>query len=151
MSNLGAFFLAATIISLLVSTFQTKLFRKNFAADLLCMAAIILILGIDTFFALGLNYKAPYTGVIKYDYQTLPFFCLLAGSLLVKWQSLFTTLTMKLNRSWLFFGIASAGAVCLTVALFTNFFNSIAYSHLNYLVFTAEGVVGTLFSILHKS
>ena len=60
MSNLGAFFLDATIISLLVSTFQTKLFRKNFAADLLCMAAIILILGIDTFFALGLNYKAPY-------------------------------------------------------------------------------------------
>ena len=108
-NNLGVYFLEATIISLLISAFQRKLFRNHLVADLMCLAAIFVILGIDTFFALGLNYKAPFTGAVKYDYQSLPFFCLLAGSLLSKSKTLFATLKKKLNLSWLFFGVAFAG------------------------------------------
>ena len=144
--NLGVYFLAATIISLLVSTLQRKIFRNILAADLICMATILLVLGIDTFLALGLNFKAPYTGAVKYDYQALPFFCLLAASILVKCQSLFMTLKRKLNRSWLFFGIACLGAVSLVIALFSNFYNVHLYSQLTTIAFTVEGTAGYAFS-----
>ena len=144
--NLGVYFLAATIISLLVSTLQRKIFRNILAADLICMATILLVLGIDTFLALGLNFKAPYTGAVKYDYQSLPFFCLLAASILVKCQSLFMTLKRKLNRSWLFFGIACLGAVSLVIAIFSNFYNVNLYSQLTTIAFTVEGTAGYAFS-----
>ncbi len=143
--NLGLYLLAATIISLLISTFQTKLFKNFLTADIVCLTAIFVIVGVDTFFALALNYKAPYTGVVKYDYQSLPFFCLLAGALLVKCQSLFTTLKRKANLNWLFFGIACAGAVSAALAFLTNFYKAIGYGQLNYLVFTVEGSIGYSF------
>lgn len=143
--NLGVWLLAATIISLLISILQTKLFRKFLAADLICIATICVIVGIDTFFALALNYMAPYTGAVKYDYQSLPFFCLLAAALIGKTQSLFLTLKKKINLNWLFFGIACAGAVFTGVAIFTNFYKAIGYGQLNYLVFTVEGSVGYSF------
>ena len=144
--NLGAFFLAATIISLLISTFQRKIFKNIFAADLICLATILFVLGIDTFLALGLNYKAPYTGAVKYDYQSLPFFCLLAASLLVKCQSLLTGLGRRLNRSRLFLGIACLGAVSLCIALFSNFYYVNLYSKLSTVAFTVEGTTNYAFS-----
>ena len=143
--NLGIFLLAATVISLLISIFRAKIFRNFFAADLICMATIFVIVGIDTFFAVGLNYKAPYTGAVKYDYQSLPFFCLLAAALLSKTQPLLLTLKRKLSLSWLFFGIACAGTLFVSVAFFTNFYKAFGYGQLNYLVFTVEGSVGYSF------
>ena len=109
------------------------------------MATIFVIVGIDTFFAVGLNYKAPYTGAVKYDYQSLPFFCLLAAALLSKTQPLLLTLKRKLSLSWLFFGIACAGTLFVSVAFFTNFYKAFGYGQLNYLVFTVEGSVGYSF------
>ena len=143
--NLGIYLLAATIISLLISAFQTKLFRSFLAADLISLSAILVIVGVDTFFALGFNYKAPFTGAVKYDYQSLPFFCLLAAALLSKTQSLLLTLKKLLNLNWLFFGIACAGTLSATVAIFINFYKAIGYGQLNYLVFTVEGSVGYSF------
>ena len=101
--NLGAFFLVAAAVSLLVSIFHRKTFRTILSADLVCVATILVVLGVDAFLALGLNYRAPYTSLIKYGYQSLPFFCLLAGSLLSKFQTLAVTLRMKLNRCWITF------------------------------------------------
>jgi len=144
--NLGVFFLAAAIISLLVSAAQRKIFRTVLASDLICLATILFILGLDAFLALGLNFKAPYTGVFKYDYQALPFFCLLAASVLVKCQSLFTKLERRLNRSWLFFGIACLGVLSLVIALFSNFYTIHIYSQLNTITFTVEGTVSYAFS-----
>jgi 4-amino-4-deoxy-L-arabinose transferase-like glycosyltransferase len=143
--NLGIYLLVATIISLFISIFQTKLFRNLLAADLICLATIFVIVGIDTFFALGLNYKAPYTGAVKYDYQSLPFFCLLAAALISKTKSLFLILKKKLNLNWLFFSVACAGAIFIAAAIFDNFYKAIGYGQLNYVVFTVEGSVGYSF------
>jgi 4-amino-4-deoxy-L-arabinose transferase-like glycosyltransferase len=143
--NLGIYLLAATIISLLISVFQKKLFKNLPAADLICLAAIFAVVGIDTFFALGLNYKAPYTGAVKYDYQALPFFCLIAAALLVKSQLLFTTLKQRLKINWLFFGVACTGALFTALAFFANFYKAIGYGQLNYLVFTVEDSIGYSF------
>ncbi len=143
--NLGIFLLTATIISLLVSCFQRKLFKNFFAADLICFSTIFFIVGIDALFVLGLNFQAPYSGAVKYDYQALPFFCLLASSLLSKSNLLFSTLERKFNRSWIFFGITCAGVLLIVATIFSNFFKSVSYSHLNYLVFTVEGSIGYSF------
>jgi hypothetical protein len=143
--NLGIYLLAATIISLFISAFQGKLFRSFLAADLIGLSAIFVIVGIDTFFALGLNYKAPYTGAVKYDYQSLPFFCLLAAALLSKTQSLLLTLKKKLNLNLIFFGVACAGTLFAVVAIFANFYKVIGYGQLDYIVFTVEGSVGYSF------
>ena len=70
---------------------------------------------------------------------------MLAGALIVKCQSLFTTLKRKLNLNWLFFGIAFAGTLFTAVAFFTNFHKAIGYGQLDYLVFTVEGSVGYSF------
>ena len=145
-ANLGGFFLAATFISVLVTTFQAKLFRNVRAADVACIAAILVVLGVDSLLALGLNFKAPYTSAVKYDYQALPFFCLLAGSILVKGQSLFMGLKMKLTRSALFFRIACLGAVCLVITIFSNFYYVNLYSQLSVVMFRVEGQVSYSFS-----
>ena len=143
--NLCIYLLVAAVISLLISVFQAKLFRNFLVADMVCFAAIFVVVGIDTFFVLGLNYKAPFTGAVKYDYQALPFFCLLAGALLSKAQDLFLTLKRELNLNWLFFGVASAGAILSAVAIFGDFYKAIGNGQLNYLVFTVEGSIGYSF------
>jgi hypothetical protein len=89
---------------------------------------------------------APYTGAIKYDYQSLPFFCLLVGSLLGKCHTLFATLNKKLKESWLFFGIACLGVFTIAATIFTNFYNINIYSQLNVVKFSVEGQVGYSFS-----
>ena len=144
--NLGAFVLAATFISLLVATFQRKIFRNILAMDLICAATILAVLGIDAFLALGLNYKAPYTGIVKYDYQALPFFCLLAASLIIKCRSQFVSLEKKINRSLLFFVLSCLGAVSLVIAFFSNFYYVHLYSQLSIVAFKVEGGISYAFS-----
>ncbi len=144
--NLGVFILAAVVISLLVSIFHRKTLRNVLAADFICMATIVLVLGIDAFLAVGLNFKAPYTTVFKYGYQSLPFFCLIAGSLPSKFQTAAATLKMKLNRSWIFLGIALLGALSLTVAFFSSFYYAHLDSTLKIIVFTVERQVSYSFS-----
>jgi 4-amino-4-deoxy-L-arabinose transferase-like glycosyltransferase len=144
--NLGMFFLAAAVISLLVSIFYRKTFRKILAADSICVATIVLVLGIDVFLALGLNFRAPYTTVFKYDYQSLPFFCLLAGSLPSKFQTLIAALKMKLNRNWIFLGISLLGTLFLIVAIFSNFYFAHVDSQLKIVAFTVERQVSYSFS-----
>jgi hypothetical protein len=130
---------------LVISVFQTKLFKRFLAANLICFAAIFVVVGVDTFLALGLNYSAPYSGAVKYDYQALPFFCLLAAALLSKTQSLFLTLKTKLNLHWLLFGIACAGTIFTAAAIFANFFKAVGFGQINYLVFVVERSVGYSF------
>lgn len=144
-NNLGIFFLAATVVSMLIASLEPKILRRFLGTDLLCAATIFVILGIDTFFALVLNYKAPFTGAVKYDYQALPFFCLLAGSILSKSHELFKSLKDKISLNWMFFGIACTGAIFVAAAIFTNFYKAIGYGQLSYLVFTVEGSIGYSF------
>lgn len=143
---LGAFFLAAVIISLLVSLFQTKLFRNVLIADLTCLASILLVFGLDTFLGWGLNFNAPFTSAVKYDYQALPFLCLLAGSVLTKCQWLFKALETKLNRGKLLFGDACLGVACLAIAIASNVSHVNLYSRLDTVAFNVEGTVSYGFS-----
>ena len=92
---LGVFFVSAAFSSLLFCFFRRKLFSKVVAFDLICLATIMLIVAVNTFLGAGLNLKSPYNNAIKYDYQALPFFSLLAASLVGKCLSLFYSAKTK--------------------------------------------------------
>ena len=136
----------AAAISLFISVFYRKTLKNLLASDAVCLAAIVVVLGLDAFLALGLNYRAPYTGLVKYGYQSLPFICLLAGSLVIKSQTLRPTVKTEPRRNWVFFGIALAGAVSVAVALFLDFYHAQLYSQLKNVAFTVEGQVSYSFS-----
>jgi hypothetical protein len=84
---LGVFFLVAGVVSLLVSFLRRKNLGDIFVFDLICLATIVFVVGVNMFLALGMNLVCPYTNPIKYDYQSLPLICLLVASLINKFYS----------------------------------------------------------------
>ena len=61
---LGVFFLVAGVVSLLVSFLRRKNLGDIFVFDLICLAAIVFVVGVNMFLALGLNFVCPYTNPI---------------------------------------------------------------------------------------
>jgi 4-amino-4-deoxy-L-arabinose transferase-like glycosyltransferase len=125
--GIGLFFIIATIFSLTISFRFRKQFSKILVFDLICLIAILFVISVNTFLGAGLNLKAPYFNAIKYDYQALPFFSLLAASLIVKSFSLYgSTKTMRKLRKFFHIAIIIAGVGLLVGAMITNIF----YMHL---------------------
>jgi 4-amino-4-deoxy-L-arabinose transferase-like glycosyltransferase len=120
LEGVGALFLIATALSLIVSLAHRRLFAKLLPFDLMCLASILAVGGINTFLAVGLNLNAPYINPIKYDYQFLPFFSLLAASLVGKCLLLFNSAKSKKKLSKLLFSIASVGLVLLAASMLLN-------------------------------
>jgi 4-amino-4-deoxy-L-arabinose transferase-like glycosyltransferase len=120
LEGLGALFLIATALSLIVSFAHRRLFAKLLPFDLMCLATILAVGSINTFLAVGLNLKSPYINPIKYDYQFLPFFSLLAASLVGKCLLLFNSAKSKEKLSKLLFSIASVGLVLLAASMLLN-------------------------------
>jgi 4-amino-4-deoxy-L-arabinose transferase-like glycosyltransferase len=88
--GLGILFVSAVIFSLVVGlVFYKRLTKKVAVSDLICIVTIVSCLGLVAFLAVNLNLKAPYNSAVKYIYQSLPFFSLVAGSLATKIFSLF--------------------------------------------------------------
>jgi 4-amino-4-deoxy-L-arabinose transferase-like glycosyltransferase len=80
--GLGLLFVAAAIFSLMVGLlFWKRFLKRSVVFDLVCLVSILVILGVNMYLGVTLNLKAPYTSVIKYSYQSLPFFSLVAASL----------------------------------------------------------------------
>ena len=115
--GLGAFFVVATAFSLLLLVVFRKELPKTFRFDLICLATILPILILNMILGAGLNLKAPYLNAIKYDYEALPFFCLIAASLVGKCLSLMslTKYKAKLNRK-LVLSVVTTGVFLLGAA-----------------------------------
>ena len=79
--GLGWFFIDATILSLVACLLVRRYLPKFLVFDVIFVAAILFVVGVNTFLGTTLDLKAPYLNAIKYDYQALPFFCFLAASL----------------------------------------------------------------------
>ncbi len=119
--GLGAVFVITAVFSLILLFAFKKELLKAFRFDLICLATIIAILFVDMILGVGLNLQAPYYNAIKYDYQALPFFCLVAGSLAGKSLSLLNTakLKTKLNRK-LILPIVAVGVSLLAATLWVS-------------------------------
>lgn len=82
--GVGWFFLDAVILSLIVYLIWRRSFNGQYFFDLICLVVVVAVVGINTFLGAYLNLYAPFLNAIKYDYQALPFLCLLAASLVPK-------------------------------------------------------------------
>jgi 4-amino-4-deoxy-L-arabinose transferase-like glycosyltransferase len=143
--GLGAFFVVATVFSLIMLVAFRKKLPKIFRYDLICLATILPILILNMILGAGLNLKAPYNNAIKYDYETLPFFCFIAASLVGKCLSLLslTTFKAKINRKTIL-SVVSTGVFLIGATLFSSLNSAIQLSKSNYLIFkvTLDQAVG---------
>jgi len=127
--GLGWFFMGAVVLSLLVCLLLRKVFSKFLVFDLICLATIVSVVSVNTFLGAGLNLSFPYNNAVKYNYQSLPFFSLLAASLASKCLSLFHSARSKrkLNKL-LFFSVALVGLFLLAAAMFANLYSAHLFS-----------------------
>lgn len=138
--GLGLFFCVAVALSLFITLFFWKrLPRHSTFSDLVCIVTILFMVGLVLYLAVNLNLKAPYTSSIKYLYQSLPFFSLLAGSLIIKSKILLETAKKAVH------GIKSVlcclGIAVLILLFFTVFSNMITireFAQFTYLIFRVQ-------------
>jgi 4-amino-4-deoxy-L-arabinose transferase-like glycosyltransferase len=137
--GLGWFFMSATVFSLLVCFLRRKIFSKFLVFDLICLITIVSVVSVNTFLGASLNLEAPYFNAVKYDYQSLPFFSLLAATLPSKCLLLFNSAKSKrkLNKL-LLFSIALVGLFLLAASIFVNIVFVNFFSRWNYLLFRVE-------------
>jgi len=134
--GLGVLFVVAIAFSLiLLFTFRKEL-PKAFRFDIICLATILPILVVDMILGAGFNLKAPYNNAIKYDYFALPFFSLIAASLLGKCISLLNLAktNLKLNKKMIF-SIVFVGVILLAITIYSNFVSAHHLSAIDYLLF----------------
>ncbi len=79
--GLGLYFIAAVTFSLLIGFTLKKYFSKTVIFETVLLASIAFVLCVNVILGAGLNLNVPYFSAIKYCYQALPFFVLLAASL----------------------------------------------------------------------
>ena len=150
--GLGWFFIDAVIVSLLVGLVQRRLFRKFFVFDLICLAAITCVVSVNVFLGAALDLKAPFLNAIKYDYQALPFFCLLAASMISKSIILFNSAKTKLKLNKLVsYTIALAGLILVAASIFYNMRYVHLFSNADYLIFRVEPGVNVGYSVFNSA
>jgi 4-amino-4-deoxy-L-arabinose transferase-like glycosyltransferase len=143
--TMGFFFAAAALLSFAIGVAFRKLFTKTIIFDLTCLLTIVVVVLVNVYLGAFLNLQAPYYEAIKFDYQALPFFALMAASLATKSISLFNLAKAKRNMSRIaFFSSAILGLVLLGLAISINVFHVHDFSTWPYLLFkvTPEALVG---------
>jgi 4-amino-4-deoxy-L-arabinose transferase-like glycosyltransferase len=84
----GWFLFLAGLLSLALVIGYRRLFARTLRLDAVCVGTIAAVLGLDLLFVFGFHLIVPYVSAFKYNYVALPFFCLLAASLVDKSSAL---------------------------------------------------------------
>ena len=131
--------MSATVFSLIICVLHRRIFSKILVFDLICLVTIASVVSVNTFLGAGLNLKAPYYNAIKYDYQSLPFFSLLAAALPSKCLLLLNSAKSKrkMKRLIIFF-VAMIGLFLVVASIFVNIVFANFFSRWNYLLFRVE-------------
>ncbi|MCW3999658.1 MAG: glycosyltransferase family 39 protein [Candidatus Bathyarchaeota archaeon] len=122
--GLGLYVLAAAAFSLVVGFWFRRDLSKSSPADLACVLAVLAVLGVNTYLGAVLNLNIPYIGAVKYEYQALPFFVLLAASLAVKGSTLLSSAKPMLPKRRLPMAFVGVAAVLLLAAALLSSINS---------------------------
>ncbi len=150
--GLGWFFVDAAILSILVYLVQRRLPRNFLVFDIISVTVIICALSVNTFLGAALNLKAPFLDAFKYDFQTLPFFSLLAASLISKSLVMFNSDKTKLKISKIvLYAVAVAGVFLVIASIFYNMRFVNLFSSANYLIFRVEPTVNVGYSLFNSS
>jgi len=138
--GLGVFFVSAVFISFAIGLiFWKRLSKQTVISDLICIAAILSILGLVMYLAVNLNLKAPYNSAVKYIYQSLPFFSLGAASLVTKAGLLLKSekKSMRAKRA-LLMGVSIVGFFLVAMALVANMATARELASTSYLIFRVQ-------------
>jgi len=138
--GLGYLFVAAVVLSVILGlTLRKQICKRAFVSDLIFVVAILLVLGLILYFGFSLNLKVPYTSTIKYAYQTLPLFCLLGVSLLVKSIALLSIAQLQQGlRKAAFRAVGFLGVLLPPLALLVNVYSVHLLSMIGFIVFRVE-------------
>jgi 4-amino-4-deoxy-L-arabinose transferase-like glycosyltransferase len=150
--GLGLFFTIAVIFSLVVCFLRRRLFSKILVFDLICLATILAMVITNTYLGAYLNLKAPYNIAIKYDYQSLPFFSLIAASLVGKSLSLFQSAKSRRKlQKILLFSVVFAGLFLLVTTILVNMLYANLLSTSDYLLFRMEQSIDVGYSLFNPT
>jgi hypothetical protein len=150
--GLGWLFIDTIIVSLFVVLIQRRLFHKFLVFDLICLVAVLCVISVNTFLGAVLDLKAPFLNAFKYDYQALPFFCLLAASMTSKSIILLNSAKTKLKpKKLLNYFIALAGLILVPASLFYNIHFVDLFSNADYLIFRVQPGVNVGYSIFNSA
>jgi hypothetical protein len=136
---LGAFFILGYFFSLLLSFLKRKQFSKILVFDLICFATVVSVVGFNTYLVLGDNMLVPYVNSIKYDYLTLPLFCLLAASSAKKCSVLSQGIKTHGKHRELIVYVAAVGLYLLLISMIVNFMTLNMLSKYEWLTFNVAG------------
>jgi hypothetical protein len=138
--GLGYFFVAAVFTSLAVSLAFRKHFQKDTVFyDWMFAASILAVLGLNLYLGVALNLKVPYTSAIKYIYQALPWFSLIAASLTVKGASLWCSAKTSISiRMAVLVATACFGFMLILAVVFAGFYGAHELSHTEFVIFNVQ-------------
>ena len=145
LAGLGAAFLLAASLSFIISFARRNFFINYIPCDLMSLVAFVAVGSINAFLGVGLNLSAPYNNPIKYDYHLLPFFSILAASLVGKSLVLFDSAKLKQKPTKILFSIALISVVLLATAIYLNMKWVNQYSTWDHWLFEVESDVGYAF------
>lgn len=150
--GIGWFFIDASIVSMLVCLWQRRIFRQFLPLDATCVATIVCVVSVNIILGTIFDLKAPFLNAIKYDYQALPFFSLLAASLVSKSFTLvkLSWLKTKIKKVPLI-AIALLGFVLVAAALFYNMWFTHLFSTWDYLIFRADPNINEGYSLFNSN
>jgi len=127
--GLGWLLIDAAVFSLLVCILQRHLLRNFLFFDAISVAVIVCVMAVNIFLGAGLHLRAPFQNAFKYDYQALPFFCFLAGSMASKSVSMITVGWSKKKGALAggLFGFILVAATLLYNVRYVQFFSMWEY------------------------
>lgn len=135
--GLGYFFVAATILSIIVGlAFRKQIRRQIVMFDWIFLISILFTVGLTMYLGVTLNLKVPYTSAIKYVYQALPLFSLVAASLAVK-----CILLIKSGQSFsklmktVYTIIGISGVILLGASIIDNIYSAHQLSMTGFIIF----------------
>jgi 4-amino-4-deoxy-L-arabinose transferase-like glycosyltransferase len=150
--GLGLSFLAATAFSLILGFSLRKKSSKPLHADFALVAGIVFVVAINVVLGVVLNLNVPYFSAFKYLYQALPFFALLAGSLVIKCFSLFGGAKSVVQpKKLLLYIAATAAAVLIAASLLSSMYYTNAVSTHDYLQYRVEPQVDYGYTMLNPA
>jgi hypothetical protein len=150
--GLGWLFIDAAVFSLFISLVQRRLMLSFVLFDLLSVAVIISVIGVNTVLGAVFNLRAPFQNAFKYDYQALPFLCFLAASLLSK-----SLLMLKQSKTKNMFAKSSLfaggllGLILISATLFYNIRYTQFFSMWDYLIFRVDPSVDAGYSLFNAA
>jgi 4-amino-4-deoxy-L-arabinose transferase-like glycosyltransferase len=137
--GLGLSLVVAISFALILGFSLRKYFPKVVVVDLVCLVTVAIVLTVNVYLGAILNLNVPYFSAIKYGYQALPFFVLIAASLSAKSLAISETAKLKTTpKKLLLWLVAVVSMVLLAASIISAMYTINVISTRDYLQYRVE-------------